>query len=105
MNIFGVNPLSLLPPFENLLPISVLTSNIVLSANIENSEWELPDGRIIQQSIIVIAVLRIEHRGVYRLYSEQTWESRRTLLMMVNLEVQSKFIEVFSSTIENVHDK
>ena len=99
MNIFGVNPLSLLPPFENLLPISVLTSNIVLSANIENSEWELPDGRIIQQSTIVIAVLRIEHRGVYRLYSEQTWESRRTLLMMVNLEVQSKFIDVFSSII------
>ena len=91
-NVFGVSPLSLLPPFENLLPLTVLTRNIILSANIEGSEWELPGGRVIQEDTIEITVLRIEHRGVYRLYSEQTWENRRMLLMMVNIEVQSKFI-------------
>ena len=92
INVFGVSPISLLPPFENLLPLTVLTRNIIFSANIEGSEWELPDGRVIQEDTIEISVLRIEHRGVYRLYSEQTWESRRMLLMMVNIEVQSKFI-------------
>ena len=82
--------LTLLPPIENQLPLDVLTRDIVLTSSILGGEWVLPDGAIVQDDTISIAVLRIENNGVYSYYTEQNWENNRVLIMMINIEVQSK---------------
>ncbi|KAI6650358.1 Receptor-type tyrosine-protein phosphatase alpha isoform X4 [Oopsacas minuta] len=92
----NINSLSLLPPNQNQLPLDVLTRKLVLSSNIQNVEWVLPNGVTIQQNSVEISVVRIEDNGVYSLYSEQTWDQTRTLLMMVNLVVQNFFIQRIS---------
>ena len=82
--------LTLLPPIENQLPLDVLTRDIVLTSSILGGEWVLPDGTIVQDDTISIAMLRIENNGVYSYYTEQNWENNRVLIMMINIEVQSK---------------
>ena len=82
--------LSLLPPVENQLPLDVLTRDIMLTSNILGGEWVLPNGAIIQGNTVSITVLRIENNGIYSYYTEQNWDNNRVLMMMINIEVQSK---------------
>ena len=88
--------LSLLPPMENQLPLDVLTRNIILTSNILGGEWVLPDGTMRQTNTVRIGLLRIENNGVYSYYTEQNWENTRTLIMMINIEVQSKSLPCMS---------